>query len=283
MTAADVYRALWRHKTLIVFLTAVFVGATWYFTSRETKTYEASALIRIQPARPGSDVLNGLEASQRLAQTYKTIIGSGALAARIGRSVARKIPPARLAGMTTSARSVQDTELLWISARGRRPVDTATLANAVAATLQGFVRTSGSLRDEVVILKAATPPTSPASPNETLNIALALVLGLIFNSALALLLEILRDRMPDTDELSASLGYPVLATIPTLVRRRSRSTYEPRKRDVLALALTRPVTRAFRLSTERSAASAAALGRTAVCCVGAISHASPCCRGKARP
>ena len=236
MTAADVYRALWRHKTLIIVLTAVCVCATWFFTSREAKTYSASTLVRVQPAVAGGDVLNGLEASQRLAQTYTTIIDSGVLAPRIRTSLASKMPAGRVARMGISANPVQDTELMWISARGRSPADAATVANAVAVTLRDFVRESGTLRDEVVILKSAHPPTTPVSPDMKLNLGLALVLGLIFNSALALLIEILRDRLPETEELEAALGYPVLATIPTLLRRRGRPAPESDKKAVAAPA-----------------------------------------------
>jgi hypothetical protein len=49
-----------------------------------------------------------------------------------------------------------------------------------------------------------------------LKIAIAVMFGLIFNGALALLLELFRDRLPEPDELGQTLGRPVLATIPTL-------------------------------------------------------------------
>jgi len=49
-----------------------------------------------------------------------------------------------------------------------------------------------------------------------LKLAIALVLGLIFNGALALLIELFRDRLPEPDELGQELGHPVLATIPGL-------------------------------------------------------------------
>jgi hypothetical protein len=49
-----------------------------------------------------------------------------------------------------------------------------------------------------------------------LKIAIAVMFGLIFNGALALLLELFRDRLPEPDELGQALGRPVLATIPNL-------------------------------------------------------------------
>ena len=231
LTAADVYRALWRHKFLIVALTAVCVAATWYVTSRETKFYKASTLVRVQVRSGSSDsAFNDLETSRRLAQSYAEIIDSGALTNRIGRAVSAAQPGRRIAGLTTSAQPVQDTELIWISARSRRPADSAASANAAPAALRAFIRQSGRSRDQIVKVKAATTPTSPVSPRVKLNVGLALLLGLIFNGALALVFELIRDRMPETSELGASLGYPVLATIPTLVRRRSGTSPEPSPR-----------------------------------------------------
>ena len=64
-------------------------------------------------------------------------------------------------------------------------------------------------------VKAATT-SSRVSRHLPLNVAIALVLGLIFSGALALLIELFRDRLPEADELEQTLGHPVLATIPNL-------------------------------------------------------------------
>jgi hypothetical protein len=54
-----------------------------------------------------------------------------------------------------------------------------------------------------------------------LKIAIAVMLGLIFNGALALLLELFRDRLPEPDQLGREVGVPVLATIPALLLHRA--------------------------------------------------------------
>ena len=78
LTAGDVYRALWRHKFLVAVLTAVFVGTAWYLTSRQTRTYEAATLVRVQERGPDAgSASTALQASQTLALTYATIIGEG--------------------------------------------------------------------------------------------------------------------------------------------------------------------------------------------------------------
>ena len=238
MTAGDVYRALWRHKLFILLMTAAFVGATWYVTSRQTRTYEASALVRVQQRGPrAGDASAALLASQTLTQTYAKIIGEGALNADIRRLVAscsrgRPSNPTscqalggtrssrtalrRLSEAEISGSPVQDLDLLSIKARDTNPTSAMVVANATPIALRQFIRRTGPGSERIVVVKAATVPPGPVSRQLPLKIALAIMLGLIFNGALALLIELFRDRLPEPDELGQTLGYPVLATIPTL-------------------------------------------------------------------
>jgi capsular polysaccharide biosynthesis protein len=247
LTAGDVYRALWRHKLFIAVLTALLVGATWYVTSRQSRTYEASTLVRVQERGPDAgDASAALVASQTLTQTYAKIIDSGALQAEIRRLIATCSNPAsaqppanpRSPGASScrwlrsrnlgrvslrqfseaelSASPVEDLDLLSITSRSESPTRATVVASAAPVALRSFIRRTGSLSEQIVIAKPATMPTSPVSRQLPLKIAIALVLGLIFNGALALLIELFRDRLPESDELGQTLGYPVLATIPGL-------------------------------------------------------------------
>jgi capsular polysaccharide biosynthesis protein len=284
VTAGDVYRALWRHKFFIVVLTAVFVGAAWYATSRQARRYEASTLVRVQER--GDTGNQSLVAAQTLTQTYAEIIGSGALkgpietfvagcasgkpsslkgflppvrlrrartsnlqgslpglqgslpgtslsarkaaaARRFRRAYAQacrsiavtsraRVAPRKVARVRLSGSPVQGLDLLSISAGSKTPANATIAANAAPWALRAFIRRTGSGTEKVVLVKAATKPTSPVSQQLPLKIAIAVMFGLIFNGALALLLELFRDRLPEPDELGQALGRPVLATIPNL-------------------------------------------------------------------
>jgi capsular polysaccharide biosynthesis protein len=232
VTAGDVYRALWRHKLFILALTAVCVAAAWYATSRQERTYEASALVRSQQrATDPGDSLAALEASERLARTYAEIIGSGALRGRINRLVADE---GGSSGVELSADPVDDLGLLWISARSEDPARAALVANAATVALGEYSR-ADNLRDEIVVVRGAPTPSDPVSPNTGLNVTLALVLALIFNSGLVLFLEMFRDRLPETEQLEGELGYPVLATVPALRLRPVGGVDVTRNEDVLAV------------------------------------------------
>ena len=236
MTAGDVYRALWRHKFFIVALTAACVAAAWYATSRQERIYEASTLVRVQQrATDPGDTLASLEASQRLSETYVKIIDSGALTDRIAAQAAKNAAVVDASDVSLSGEPVEGVALLWISARGTDPATAAVVANAAPLVLRDFARAS-SVPDQVVTVKPAATPRSPAEPNTSLNVGLALLLALVFNSALVLLFEVLRDRLPASEELGTELGYPVIVTIPTLRLRRVKDVDVPREEGVLAIS-----------------------------------------------
>jgi capsular polysaccharide biosynthesis protein len=232
----------------------VFVGVAWYLTSRETDSYEASTLVRAQQRGRDAGSAEALRASQTLAQTYARIVEEGALrdeittlvtqcsrrssaseeAPSLRGSAARQavrnpprgsceslgpirgVAPRGIGAVGLSADPAEDLDLLSITARSDNRRNAAVAANAAPWALRAFIRRSGSRTERIVTVKRATIPASPVSRQLPLKIAIAVMLGLIFNGALALLLELFRDRLPEPDELGRALGHPVLATIPSL-------------------------------------------------------------------
>jgi capsular polysaccharide biosynthesis protein len=259
VTAADVYRALWRHKWFILVLTALCVGAAWYATVQQTQRYEAAALIRVQErgrAAAGNPAA-ALTASQDLAQTYARLIGAGALredmktlVAACTRPSARDasasscewlvgrrragLAPGTISSVKLTADNVQDLDLLSIMARSESPRDALVAAAAAPDALRRFIRRTAPPSERVVTVKAPTS-SSLVSRHLALNVTIALMLGLIFSSALALLLELFRDRLPEADEVEVAVGHPVLATIPTL---RLRQRASPPQAGVGTVGLT---------------------------------------------
>jgi capsular polysaccharide biosynthesis protein len=133
-----------------------------------------------------------------------------------------------------TAENVQDLDLLSITARSESPRDALVAAAAAPDALRRFIRRTAPPSERVVTVKAPTS-SSVVSQHLALNVTIALMLGLIFSSALALLLELFRDRLPEADELEVAVGHPVLATIPTL-RLRQRAT--PPQAGMAAAAAT---------------------------------------------
>ena len=57
-------------------------------------------------------------------------------------------------------------------------------------------------------------PESPVSPNKTMNIAIAFLLGLMVSVGLVFLIEYLDNTYKSKEQLEKELDIPVLGTIP---------------------------------------------------------------------
>jgi chromosome segregation ATPase len=76
----------------------------------------------------------------------------------------------------------------------------------------------------VVVISEANTNTSPVKPNKKLNVAIALVLGLMLFTLLAFILEYLDNTLKSPDDISRELDLPVLGIIPLKTENNSRSS-----------------------------------------------------------
>jgi polysaccharide biosynthesis transport protein len=92
------------------------------------------------------------------------------------------------------------------------------------------------------VVEPATVPSSPASPNYLLNIALALFVGLALGIGLAFLRERLDDRLRGREDFEARAGAPGLAVVPRV------TTWKRRKEPHLVAAIEprTPASEAYR-------------------------------------
>jgi capsular polysaccharide biosynthesis protein len=216
LSIPDLYQAVWRHRVFVILMTFALVGAVWVLTARQQKVYTASTLVRIvqsADANNPSDVIQGLDAGQRLAQTYARIARTKTIRNEIYNQLQGRVGLNRI---DISASPVQDLELLTISAKHRSPGVAAEVANAAPNALSSFVKRSSTPHEQIIVVERASVPDTPSAPRLKLNLALALVLGLVLNSLLALVAEIFQDPLPSPNELEGLLGQPVLATVPKL-------------------------------------------------------------------
>jgi capsular polysaccharide biosynthesis protein len=214
MAATDLYRALWRRRYMIIVLTALITATAYWRASDEPKIYKSSVLIRVQqrvtdPSQAGTAI--GI--SQHLALTYAQIVGTDSIAARVYRQLNGRVPRDDI---QIEGAPVQDLELMYISAQAHNPGAAAEVANATPVVLRKFIAETGTLRDQIVTINPAGVSTTPISPHPTRVAILALLVGLIVNGGLALLMEFLADRLPEVDELEATFGKSVLATVPKI-------------------------------------------------------------------
>jgi capsular polysaccharide biosynthesis protein len=218
VAVADVYAALWRHRLFILGMTLLVGVVAYFLASTQQKMYETAALIRVEQrgATSTGDIITSLEVGQRLAKTYAQIVGTRSIRNR----VAAKLDIPR-SDVDLSGAPVGDIELVRVFARSKLPARAAAVANAGVAALQSFVADSGTTGEKIVPIDPARVPFTPVSPRVKLTVAVAVLLGLLFNGSLALLLELLADPLPKVEGMEEAFGKAVLATVPELAFKQS--------------------------------------------------------------
>ena len=177
---------------------------------------EASSLVRVQQRiTTPTEAYGAIQTGQLLAETYAQIVDSDTIRRRIF-SIVQGTIPNDTGQIAITASPVQRLDLLRISVRGPDPARGRDRRERRARALAGFIRQTGTLRDQIVPIDRAELPRTAVSPRLKLDLALAVLLGLIFNSALALVLELVGDRVRHPEELEELFGLPVLATVPSV-------------------------------------------------------------------
>lgn len=77
----------------------------------------------------------------------------------------------------------------------------------------------------VMVVSAASIPTGPVKPNKKLNIAIALVLGLMTFTLLAFILEYLDNTLKTPEDITRELELPVVGLIPKITSENSQYSH----------------------------------------------------------
>lgn len=211
---SDVYRTLWRQRWFMLFVTGVVVAAAFFLTTRQTKQYTATSLVRVQQdVRNAEEAFGALLTGERLARTYERIAETDSVRELVQQEVPRSVPED---AVSVEAAQVSNLELLGLSVTYSDPKVAATVANAVPRALATFIDKTGSFRDTITVVERASVPSAPSSPNLRLNLMLAFMLAVVLSVGLALLRESLSDRVEDIEDLEKVAGHPVIAVIPNL-------------------------------------------------------------------
>ncbi len=208
------------HWRWLILVTLVVVGAAAMLSYSRTPTYKSAADVLVQP---------------RLfaAATAPQAPDMGSEKAAAGSTVVLDIA-ARALGVPTSSLekgvSVSvplNTNVLHISCTSAVPRQAQQCAEAVATAYVSYwvaeqpaldprssVRPTGAHILNTSVITPAKLPTAPASPNHSVDLAIALIIGLLLASGTAYVRDRLDDRLRGPDEFEDNGGGPVLGLVP---------------------------------------------------------------------
>ncbi|WHX40394.1 Wzz/FepE/Etk N-terminal domain-containing protein [Mesobacillus sp. AQ2] len=210
----DLFETLKKRLLLIlaITLTAVMVSGivSFFFL---TPIYQASTQILVN--KSNSDQVNynpaELQTSLQLINTYMVIIKSPAILDKVIDEMDLDITSAQLSEKITVG-SEKDSQVMNISVQDEDANRAAALANKIAEV---FKEENIMKVDNISILANAqvTDGQSPIKPQPVLNIAIALVVGLMAGIGLAFLLEYLDNTVKNEQDVEKNLELPILGVI----------------------------------------------------------------------
>ncbi|MBG9543268.1 YveK family protein [Cytobacillus firmus] len=216
----ELFDTLKKRMTLILVITilaAAISGAVSYFVIKPI--YKSSTQILVSQAAAGELAsLAGLsfDADSKYIETYNVIMKSPYILDQVIEELKLDTTPEALNGSVNVAQEGQ-SQVVTISVQNGDPAEAVLIANEIAKVFQREI--SSLMRiDNIHILSPAELPENPVpvKPQPVLNMAIALVVGLMAGVGLAFLLEYMNNTIKTEQDVEKLLELPVLGIITTI-------------------------------------------------------------------
>ncbi|AGK55932.1 YveK family protein [Bacillus sp. 1NLA3E] len=198
----------------IITITAVLISGIFsYFFL--TPIYQASTQLLVNQSKNEQTMYNynEVQTNLQLINTYNVIIKSPAVLDLVVKELGLNMTTAELNEKVT-VQNEKDSQVVNIAVQDPSQAKAAQIANKIADVFKKEIVKIMNV-DNVSILAIATVAEhpSPIKPNPPLNVAIALVVGLMAGVGLAFLLEYLDNTIKTEQDIEKILGLPVLGVI----------------------------------------------------------------------
>lgn len=215
----EIAYALKKRWKLIVLITiaATLVSAILSFFVIKPK-YEATTKLFIgkQESQDNNAYNNNdVMMYQQLMKTYAQLVKTSDLVTKAVKSADLDYNQKDIKGILNNLNATPsaETQILDLSYKGGNPKDVLKLTEAIT---NEFIAESKELipNGNVQVIQKPQLPEHPVSPNKTLNILIAFILGLMVGVGVVLLLEYLDNTFKSREDLEKTLDLPIIGTIP---------------------------------------------------------------------
>lgn len=215
----ELFQTLKKRASLIFAFAAIAViisGVISYFFI--TPIYQATTQILVNQEKndQASYSAGDVQTNLQLINTYNVIIKSPAILEKVAQQLDSDLTAGQLNQMIT-VQSENNSQVVNLSVQDSDPQMAANIANTTAETFQKEIVNLMKI-DNVNIISPAkvVENQSPIKPKPLLNIAIALVVGLMAGVGIAFLLEYLDNTIKNEQDIEKVLGLPVLGAITTI-------------------------------------------------------------------
>ena len=198
---------------LLTIIAAIISAVVSFFVV--TPIYESKTQILVNQTKSDQQLYTGNEVQTniQLINTYNVIIKSPAILDKVKSELNLKRTVDELNNQI-SVSSAKDSQVVEITAQDPSPHIAAQIANKTAEVFQNQISTIMKVDNVSVLSKAdVKDDVSPVKPQPLLNIAIAMVLGLMAGIGLAFLLEYLDNTIKTEQDIETTLELPVIGAI----------------------------------------------------------------------
>jgi capsular polysaccharide biosynthesis protein len=200
---------------IVIALLAVIVsGVISYFFI--TPIYQASTQILVNNQTDTEQSIytqNEIQTNIQLINTYNVIMKSPVVLDQVVREMDLDMSASAL-NQKIALQSENNSQVVTISVEDKDPQAAADIANKTAEVFREKVKEIMNYDNVTILAEAAVAENqSPIKPQPLLNIAIALVVGLMAGVGLAFLLEYLDNTVKTEQDIEKRLDLPVLGVI----------------------------------------------------------------------
>lgn len=246
----EVLRKHWATIFVSMFLGLGLAGAVTFFVITPQYSSRAQLIVTLPQSEGAAGNVNDINYNLQMLNTYKDIIKEGdALALEVQKRLAEdydiQLKPNEIKSILEVTQS-QNSQMFSISATSDRAINAEHIANTAAEVFQETV-TDVLTVDKTTIVSKATASSTPVSPNNKLNLAIGLVLGLMVGIGLAFLMQLFDRTVKDNKFVTDTLGFTILGTVPQMTQKEINATTQKMpKKEIKKLEKTETATRRSR-------------------------------------
>ncbi|MGG0744656.1 Wzz/FepE/Etk N-terminal domain-containing protein [Priestia megaterium] len=212
----DLFQVLRKRIWLIILITiisATISAIISFFVL--TPVYQTSTQILVNQAKSEQQLYNvgAVQTNVQLISTYNDIIKSPAVLDKVIDQLNLDSSAQGLSGKI-QVTSSENSQVAQITVQDTNAKRATQIANATASVFQKEIPKIMNV-DNVSILSKAdlTASKSPVKPQPVLNVAIAVVVGLVLGIGLSFLLEYLDNTIKTEQDIENILGLPVMGVI----------------------------------------------------------------------
>ncbi|KRF54331.1 capsular biosynthesis protein [Bacillus sp. Soil745] len=211
----DIFKTLkkrWKLIMLLTLISALISGTISYFLL--TPVYQSSTQILVNQ-KQSENQLDSIQIKSNIdmINTYSVIIKSPAILGKVIGELDLDQSVDQLSEKIT-INSQENSQVFSLTVQDSNPTKAVEIANTVSETFQKEIKDIMNVDNVSVLAKAEIKDEpAPVKPNPVLNIAIAVVVGLMAGVGLVFLLEYMDNTIKDEKDIETIVDLPLLGSI----------------------------------------------------------------------